>query len=71
MCRSTKLGKREVVASLAVQKVIDSLKEKENGILKIRYLIGCGVNKIRGGGEDLFNFKRLSSLSIVDRLSYQ
>ena len=38
-----------MVARLAVQKVMDSIKKMENGIIKIRYLIGCGVRKIRRG----------------------
>ena len=59
-----------MAASLAVQKIMDSIKKIENGIIKIRFLIGCGLSKIRGGG-DLFNFERLSSFSFVDRLSYQ
>ena len=55
-----------MVARLAVQKVVDSIKKMENGIIKIRYILGCGVSKMKGGG-DFFNFDvcRILLLSIV------
>ena len=40
-----------MVARLAVQKLVDSEKKMENGIIKIRYLLGCGVSKMKGGGD--------------------
>ena len=49
-------GKRDVVARLAVQKVMDSIKKIENGIIKIRYLLGCGVNTIKKGGGRFVKF---------------
>ena len=45
-----------MVARLAVEKVMDSIKKIEIGIIKIRYLLGCGVNTIKKGGGDLLNF---------------
>ena len=43
-----------MVGRLAVQKVMNSIKKIENGILKIGYLLGCGVSTIKKGvGEEV------------------
>ena len=45
-----------MIAKLAVQKVMDSIKKIENGIIKIRYGLGYRVNTIKRGEGDLLNF---------------
>ena len=57
-----------MVARLAVQKVMDSRKKIEIGIIKIRYLLGCGVNTIKKGGGAIcliFDICLILLLSIV------
>ena len=59
-------GERVGGSQLAVQKVVDSIKKMENGIIKIRYLLGCGVSKMKGGAICLiFDVCRILLLSII------